>query len=246
MQPAALWPAFACGTIGCMEITWYGGSCVRLKGREGVVAADPFRSIVGPTGRGLSADIVSYSHPDETVESARGSKNKSAVSSRLLGVPLPTSLETAFVLDSPGEYEVHDVMVMGVRTFRDGELGAGRGMSTAFVYELDGVYAAHMGDVGSKLDVDTVSELGHVDVLCLGIGPHLSAAIAAEIVGQLDARMVVPLPRTDAAAAPGGDLERFLREMSVSELQPVGSLKVTISTVPNETAVVLLEQRGRS
>jgi hypothetical protein len=85
-----------------------------------------------------------------------------------------------------------------------------------------------------------------VDVLCLGIGPQLSAATAAEIAGQLDAPMIVPLPLTDAAAAPGGDLERFLKEMSVSELQPVSSLKVTISTVPNETAVVLLEQRGRT
>ena len=150
------------------------------------------------------------------------------------------------MLDSPGEYEVHDVMVAGVRTFRDNELGAARGMSTAFVFELDGIYAAHLGDVGHKLDADTVRELGHVDVLCLGIGPQLSAATAAEIVGQLDAHLVVPLPLSDAAAAPGGDLERFLKEMSVSELQPVGSLKVTISTVPNETAVVLLEQRGRS
>jgi hypothetical protein len=34
--------------------------------------------------------------------------------------------------------------------------------------------------------------------------------------------------------------------MSATEAQPVPSLKVTISSVPNETAVVLLEQRGRS
>ncbi len=33
--------------------------------------------------------------------------------------------------------------------------------------------------------------------------------------------------------------------MSVTDLQPVSSLKVTISSVPNETAVVRLEQRGR-
>ena len=228
-----------------MEITWFGGSCVRLKGREGVVAADPFRSITGPTGRGLSADIVSYGRPDESVESSRAGKAAAGVTSRLLGVPLPTSLEKAFVLDSPGEYEVHDVMITGVRTFRDNEQGAARGMSTAYVYELDGVYAAHLGDVGHRLDPDTIREIGHVDVLCLGIGPQLSAAAAAEIVSQLDAPMVVPLPLTEAAAAAGGDLEKFLKEMSVSELQPVSSLKVTISTVPNETTVVLLEPRGR-
>ena len=228
-----------------MEITWFGGSCVRLKGREGVVAADPFRSIAGPTGRGLTADIVSYGHPDESVLTGRGAKAKAGVTSRQLGVPLPTSLEKALVLDSPGEYEVHDVMVTGVRTFRDNEQGAARGMSTAFVYELDGVYVAHLGEVGHLLDPDTVREIGHVDVVCLGVGPQLSATHAAEIVGQLDAHMVVPMPLTEAAAKAEGDLEKFLKEMSATETQSVPSLKVTISTVPNETTVVLLEQRGR-
>ncbi|MEA2025161.1 MAG: MBL fold metallo-hydrolase [Chloroflexota bacterium] len=229
-----------------MEITWYGGSCVRLKGREGVVAADPFRSIAGPTGRGLTADIVSYGHPDEAVVTGRGSRAKADVTSRLLGVPLPASLEKAFVLDSPGEYEVHDVMAIGVRTYRDNEQGAARGMSTSYVYELDGIYVAHLGEVGHLLDQDTIREMGHVDVVCLGIGPQLNAAHAAEIVGQLDAHMVVPLPLTEAAAAPEGDLEKFLKEMSATDLQPVATLKVTISSVPNETTVVLLEQRGRS
>jgi L-ascorbate metabolism protein UlaG (beta-lactamase superfamily) len=230
----------------CMEITWYGGTCVRLKGREGVVAADPFRSIAGPTGRGLSADIVSYGRPDEAVADGPGSKAKAGVMSRQLGVPVPTSLESAFVLDSPGEYEVHDVMVTGVRTFRDQERGAARGMSTAFVYELDGIFAAHLGEVGHLLDQDTIREIGHVDIICLGIGPQLSAAHAAEIVNQLDARMVIPLPITDAAAEPEADLDKFLKEMSVSDRKPVASLKATISSIPNETAVVMLESRGRT
>ena len=228
-----------------MEITWYGGSCVRLKGREGVVAADPFRSIVGPTGRGLTADIVSFGHPDESVVTGRGANAKAGVTSHQLGVPLPTSLEKAFVLDSPGEYEVHDVMVVGVRTFRDSEQGAARGMSTSYVFELDGLFTAHLGDVGHLLDQDTVREMGHVDIVCLGIGPQLSAARAAEIVGQLDAHMVVPLPLTEAAGRPEGELEKFLNEMSATDVQPVPTLKVTISTVPNETAVVMLEHRGR-
>jgi L-ascorbate metabolism protein UlaG (beta-lactamase superfamily) len=229
-----------------MEITWYGGSCVRLKGREGVVAADPFRSIAGPTGRGLTADIVSYGRPDESVVTGRGSKAKADVTSRQLGVPLPTSLEKAIILDAPGEYEAHNVMVTGVRTFRDAEQGVARGMGISYVYELDGIYAAHLGDVGHLLSQDTIREIGHVDVVCLGIGPQLSATHAAEIVGQLDAHMVVPMPLTEAAAGPEGELERFLNEMSATETQPVSSLKVTISTVPNDTAVVLLEQRGRA
>ena len=87
-----------------MEITWYGGSCVRLKGREGVVAADPFKEIVGPTGRGLTADIVTYGRPDESMSKIGGKTSKAdGVTSRQLGVQLPTSLEKAFALDAPGE-----------------------------------------------------------------------------------------------------------------------------------------------
>jgi L-ascorbate metabolism protein UlaG (beta-lactamase superfamily) len=229
-----------------MEITWYGGSCVRLKGREGVVAADPFRSIVGPTGRGLSADIVSFGFPDPADADGRTSKAKPGVVSRQLRVPLPTSLEGAYVLDAPGEFEIHDVMVTGVRTFRDAERGARRGPSTSYVYELDGLYAAHLGDVGHLLDADAIREMGHVDIMCLGIGPQLNPTLAAEIIAQLDATMVVPMPLSEAAAAPEGDLARFLKEMSSGHVQPVPRLSVTISSLPSETTIVLLEQRGRS
>jgi L-ascorbate metabolism protein UlaG (beta-lactamase superfamily) len=149
-------------------------------------------------------------------------------------------------MDSPGEYEVHDVMVTGVRTFRDAEHGAARGLGTSFVYELDGVYVAHLGDVGHLLDQETVREFGHVDIVCLGIGSQLSAAHAAEIITQLDAHMVIPLPLTEAASEPDGGLAKFLKEMSVNDPQSVGSLKATISSIPNETTVVILEQRGRS
>ena len=63
---------------------------------------------------------------------------------------------------------------------------------------------------------------------------------------RLDATLVVPLPVNDAAASPDGDLDRFLREMSVTDPQPVPKLNVTISSLPAETTVVVMEQRGRT
>jgi len=41
-----------------MELTWYGRTCVRLRGKDAVVVSDPFQSVVGPTGRGITGDIV--------------------------------------------------------------------------------------------------------------------------------------------------------------------------------------------
>ena len=106
-------------------------------------------------------------------------------------------------------------MVTGVRTYRDNEKGAARGMSTAYVCELDGLYIAHLGEVGHLLDQDTVREIGHVDIVCLGIGPQLSAAHAAEVVGQLDAHMVVPMPLTEAAATATGAAQAKAAEAEV-------------------------------
>jgi L-ascorbate metabolism protein UlaG (beta-lactamase superfamily) len=233
-----------------MEIIWYGGSCIRLKGREGTVAADPFKEIVGPTGRGMTADIVTYGRPDESIPKAKGKAGRAGEdegqTSRQLGVPLPTSLENAFALDAPGEYEVHGVMVTGVRTFRDPVRGQERGAGTSFVYELDGLFTAHLGDVGHLLSQETLGEMGHIDIACLAIGPSLNASHAAELVAQLDANLVVPMPTAPDAGVADEDMQRFLREMSVTDPQPVPKLNVSISTIPNETTVVVLEPRGRT
>ena len=239
-----------------MEITSFGETCLRLRGKEGVVAANAFPRIVGPTGRGLTADILTFSHSDgqstlglETPAAAmRADKSttsaKGAASSKN-GMRIPTSLESAFLLDSPGEYDVHEILVTGVRTFRDEARGAERGFNTCFVYELDNVHVVHLGDVGHLLTEEEIGEIGSVEVVCVPIGSSLPAAKAAELVAQLDANLIVPMP-LDADGAGKSELDKFLHEMSVEHPEAVPKLAVTVSSVPNETTVVLLEPRGRS
>ena len=224
-----------------MEITSFGDTCLRFKGREGVVVADAFVSIVGPTGRGLTADIATFSHPDtQTTLPLDGAEARR----RGEGIRVASSLSSAFLLDAPGEYEVHDVLITGVRTYRDDRRGTERGANTCFVYELDGLHAVHLGDAGDLLDEDMLGELGTVDVACVPIGGALPAARAAELVTQLDARLIIPMP-VEGNGAAAGALDRFLHEMSVQNLEPVPKLSVTISSLPTETNVVLLEPRGR-
>lgn len=226
-----------------MEITWFGDTCIRLRGREGVVAADAYRSVVGPTGRGLTADIVTYSHadPDQGRVAGRGSRAGHVAGN---GIVRPTSLESAFSLDAPGEYEVHEILITGVRTFRDDAKGAERGPNTTFIYELDGLHVVHLGDIGHLLNEEQIGEIGSVQVACVTLGAGLSAARAAELVAQLDTRLVVPLPVGDDAAA-AAELDRFLKEMGATQVQPVPKLQVTISTVPQEPTVFVLEPRGK-
>jgi hypothetical protein len=222
-----------------VEITSYGGTCLRFKGREGTVAADAFAALVGPTGRGLTADIVTYSHPDR--QQALG-LDKQAGHTRGEGIKLPTSLNSSFLLDSPGEYEVHGILVNGVRTFRDDQKGAARGPNTAFIYELDGLHAVHLGDIGHALGEEALAEIGAVDVVCVPLGGALSATRAAELVAQLEAHLIVPMPADGGFSA---EFDRFMHEMGAQKSEPVARLAVTISSLPQETTIVSLEPRGR-
>ena len=223
-----------------MEITSYGGSCLRLKGREGVVAANAFTALVGPTGRGLTADIVTYSHPDK--QAALGLDDRQP-HQRGEGIKVPASLASAFLIDGPGEYEVHGVLISGVRTYRDESQGTERGMNTCFVYELDGLRAIHLGDIAHTLNEEALGEVGAVDVICMPLGGALAASRAAQLVSQLEAHLIVPMSINGNFEA---ELERFLHEMGAQRSEPVARLSVTISSLPQETTVALLEPRARA
>jgi L-ascorbate metabolism protein UlaG (beta-lactamase superfamily) len=223
-----------------MEITWYGGTCIRIRGRDAVVVADAYQSLVGPTGRGITADIATYSHADDApLARAKGRRTRDGKT------VLPSSLEGAFALDGPGEYEVKDVLLTGVRTYRDDEKGARRGRGTAFVVELDGLHTIHLGDVGHLLTEEKLGDIGSVDIACLPVGGALSATKAAELVAQLDPRIVVAMPVCAEDASCAEALAKFFHEMG-GEPATQAKLTVTISTLPQETTTVLLESRGKA
>jgi L-ascorbate metabolism protein UlaG (beta-lactamase superfamily) len=223
-----------------MELTWYGRTCIRLRGKDAVVVNDPYPAIVGPTGRGITGDVVTFSHPDDSPL-----PKKAARLSRDGGTAMPSSLETAFVLDGPGEYEVHDVLLTGVRTYRDGAKGATRGRQTAFMVELDGIHTIHLGDIGHELSEEKLADIGRVEIVCVPIGGALSATEAAALVAQLDPRIVVPMTVCEVEADCDEALKRFLHEMGA---EPVvqAKLSVTLSSLPVETTTVLLEARGKA
>ena len=226
-----------------MELTWFGRTCVRMRGRDAVVVADPYPAIVGPTGRGITGDIVTFSHPDDAPPPKAKSKARVARDGTTV---LPTSLEQAFVLDGPGEYEVKDVLVTGVRTYRDDAKGSERGRQTAFVVEVDGVHTIHLGEIGHLLTEEKLGDIGSVDVACVPVGGSLAANRAAELIAQLDPRIVVPMPVCEDEAACEEALAKFFHEMGGVAGPAVARLSVTPTSLPPEVTTVRLEARGRT
>jgi L-ascorbate metabolism protein UlaG (beta-lactamase superfamily) len=222
-----------------MEVTWYGRTCVRLRGKDAVVVADPYPSIVGPTGRGITGDIVTFSHPDDApLPKAKGKTSRDGKTR------LPSSLDDAFVLDGPGEYEVREVLVTGVRTYRDDARGAEHGKSVSFAVEIDGVHVMHLGDIGHLLSEEKLGDVGNVDIACIPLGGALTPTKAAALVAQLDPRIVVPMPLCDDDRDCEDVLKKFFHEMGAEPVtQP--KLSVTATSLPAETTTVLLESRGK-
>jgi hypothetical protein len=201
--------------------------------------ADPYQAVVGPTGRGITGDIVTFSHSDD--RPLPRAKGKPSRDGRTL---LPTSLDHAFVLDGPGEYEVKEVLVTGVRTYRDDASGAESGKQTSFVVELDGVHTIHLGEIGHLLSEEKLGDIGSVDIVCVPLGGSLSPTQAAALVAQLDPSIVVPMPLCDDDGDCDDVLKRFFHEMG-TEPTTQSKLSVTASSLPAETTTVLLESRGK-
>jgi L-ascorbate metabolism protein UlaG (beta-lactamase superfamily) len=224
-----------------MEVQWFGRTCVRLRGKDAVVVADPYQSVVGPTGRGITGDIVTFSHPDDTPLGRGKPKGRLSRDGTTL---IPSSLEAAFVLDGPGEYEVKEVLITGVRTYRDDARGAERGKGITFVVEIDGVHTVHLGDIGHLLSEEKLADIGAVDIACVPLGGALTPTRAAALVAQLDPKIVVPLPICDDEPECAEALKKFFHEMGAEPVtQP--KLSVTATSLPMETITFLLESRGK-
>jgi L-ascorbate metabolism protein UlaG (beta-lactamase superfamily) len=212
-----------------MEITWYGRACFRLRGRDATAITDPCPPSTGFVAGRHDVDLltISHDHADHTYT---------------------RSITAALTLTRPGEYEHSDLLVTGVRAFHDGNAGTDRGDNIIFAIEIDGVHVCHLGDLGHLLTDEQLSELGPIDVLLVPVGGQttLTPAEAAEVVAQVSPKLVIPMH----FAADGGskDLlgpETFLHEMAVEPIrQP--KAQVTVSSLPDETQVVVLEARGRT
>ena len=213
-----------------MDMTWLGHACFRLRGREGIVLTDPPDPKSGHAIPRTEAGLVTMSHEHQGHASLRS----------VAGEPV--------VLRGPGEYEVHEILVTGLGSFHDEEKGATRGRNTVFAIRLDDLVICHLGDLGHALAAADIEKLGDVDIALVPIsGPdiNLSAARAAEVVQQLEPKVVVPMSYDPDDKKKDTPYMRLLHELGVKDLEVVSKLSVTRSTLPDNLQVVALDSRAR-
>jgi L-ascorbate metabolism protein UlaG (beta-lactamase superfamily) len=211
-----------------MEITWYGHSCFRLTERGmATVVTDPFDSeTVGYELLKLKADIVTSSHD------APGHNYLNAVKG------------TTHTITGPGEFEIGGVFITGVQTDALGKKAAELPRNTLYVFDYMGITVAHMGDLRSVPTQAEIEALGtvHVALVPVGGGTGLNAAKAAEVVSLLEPNIVIPMHyHTPAVKVPLDKLDKFMKEMGLHEAETMPTLKVSKSSLPAETKVIVLD-----
>ena len=207
------------------EIRWYGHNCFRIRGKEATVMTDPVGKNTGYSMTRQTADIVTLSHEHA------GHINLNAVKPDYQ------------VIQGPGEYEMHEVFVTGIRTYHDDKKGALRGYNTAYVIELEGLRFAHLGDLGHNLTESQAEELDNVDVMMIpvGGGTTLNAELAADLVSRLGPKAVIPMQyQTPTGDSELATVDAFVKLLGVAAPEPIEKLTLKASDLTDTIQIFLL------
>ncbi|NCO66209.1 MAG: MBL fold metallo-hydrolase [Candidatus Aquicultor secundus] len=197
-----------------------------IESRSGIrIVTDPYDAETGYTPPEITADIVTLSHHHHD------HNNVTAVG----GLPR--------VIDTIGEFHINGLFIEGISSYHDEVKGEKRGRNTIYMFTIDGLTLAHMGDFGQPITGEQVKALQGVDVLFIPVGGvyTLDHKQAAEVVKILKAKVTVPMHyKTKHCTIKVAGVEPFIQEMPV--VKHVGStVLLSASTLPSEQEVWVMD-----
>lgn len=169
-----------------MKLKWLGHAAFVIESSGPKILIDPFGENVPYPGIDETAHVVALSHEHDdhnAVHLVRGD------------FQVLRALDERTGKARRIKKEIEGVAFRSVPSFHDDKKGTLRGENGIFVIDADGLTLAHLGDLGEKLTPSQVTEIGDVDLLFIPVGGYytIDAAVAKEVVGQVNPRIVVPM-----------------------------------------------------
>lgn len=192
-----------------MRIRWHGHACFEIEGSVKVVTDPHDGKSLGIQPPQVKADLVLVSHDHFDHNCAR-----------------LVQAQDAKVLTDPLMTVERGVRVEGISADHDNEGGAKRGKITMFKFELDGFSFCHLGDLGHKLDEETVEKIAPVDFLFVPVGDvfTIGPEAACSVVQSIGPRVAIPMhyrfPGLGLAIQP---VQNFLRLCDQRKIVKVGN-----------------------
>lgn len=201
-----------------MIITRYGAAFVKVQQGDTIFAFNPISREFDSKATKFGADAALISLHDPMFA---GGDNVSFGS------------KEAMIIDGPGEYETGGIFVRGFPS--DGPDGK---INTIYTTIIDGIRLCHLGGLAkSTLPMDTVEEIGIIDVLFLPIGggQFLSPKEAIKLATSLEAKIIVPVLYNGDA-----ELKAFLKEAGEEKVESIDKLAIKKKDIEGKEGEIII------
>lgn len=206
-----------------MDIQFYGANCLAVTHKGTRIVIDDNLADLGAKSIVKSGDVALFTGAHGGAPAAR------------------------LVLDSPGEYEVADVSIIGImaRAHVDEEGGLGATMFKLVVGELNVLFTGH---VYPELSDSQLEAIGMIDLMVVPVGGNgytVDPVGALKLIKAVEPKLVVPTHYADKALkypVPQQDLANALKELAMEPKETVSKLKLKPSELSDVTQLVILEK----
>jgi L-ascorbate metabolism protein UlaG (beta-lactamase superfamily) len=238
--PTASAPTSQDATI---NLTWYGQSTFVLSASIGLQALlDPMGPGTGykiPTLDGI--DLVTTSHEHSDHNAANLASGSPLVLRGLAGNDWAKIDQT-----------VKGVRVRTVGVYHDDTQGSKRGKNSIFIFDMDGLRVAHLGDLGHALSPEQIKDVGPVDVILIPVGGYytIDAKTAVEVVSQLNPKVVIPmhyrtLDLSASLASVLAPVDDFVKAIgNTAAVSEVGQTVTIERKLPASRTILVLKYKG--
>lgn len=212
-----------------MKIEWMGHACFVITSKDGItIVTDPYEPYafggqIAYKPVKVKADIVTISHEHSDHNHTR-------------------TLSGSFdVVRGAGVFK--GIKFEAVKVAHDQKDGSQRGKNTIFIFEVDGIKIAHLGDLGHVLTDEQAAKLKGVDVMLIPVGGifTIDANEADAVIAKVEPKVVIPMHvRNKGCRFDIAHVEKFLEGKSF-ERKNVTFVELEKEKLPKEMKIVVLE-----
>lgn len=201
-----------------MILHYYGHSCFKIVTKPAGRATDDITIFIDPFDKATGLKIP-QGHADIALVSHHHHDHDN----------IATLKDNPLIVDTPGEYSILGINIVGINTPHDDQNGGLRGMSTAFIIESEDVKICHLGDLGGELTGKQLDELDGIDILLVPVGGRytIDGKRAAELVKKIEPTMVIPMHyKTKGTTIDIEDESLFCSEMGNCPSEKVSKINI--------------------
>lgn len=212
-----------------MNITWNGLGSVIVTAKPALAEVSLITNPFTPVGglkfpKQVEASLLVQSHDGKDTDNTDGI------------IPEHEGTKPPFVVDHAGEYEVQGVFVTGISApKKDGTV------HTIYRFDAEGMHVGFLGALDRTLSTKELEAMGAIDILLVPAGGNtvLNASGAAEVIAQIEPRVVIPIYVSAAEDDGYGDVASFTREVA-APTETVTKYKITKAALPEEDMQVVV------